>query len=335
MVHFEVFFFFGGGGGGSTYKAKPRAYEHICMPCQLTFPAGLLDRGGRGRGAAILYTKLSGGWKLQTVFSMFVGVNRTVALRDLVFLVLRYLSAETIGVLTVTNYSIKLHMLCILYGCIKKEDWDQILFSFSTDKDRRTDSRIRRKNTAQPRSLCFFFWSGCQFFYLCQCWKRREFDRNDPDKSEFTIEDWDISEKAWTAASFPHASWLNLFVFWKAGLLDLDHAIPVDLKRRKFQKVFIFWKFCMHLHSMCLGPRRGSGKWSRAVRSLAWPATFVCRPHCDWSDRLLRTPAEWASKAMFMFFKKKLGWGWEGEKKTPLSEKLATVQSLAIPKLMY
>ena len=25
----------------------------------------------------------------------------------------------------------------------------QILFSFSTDKDRRTDSRIRRKNTAQ------------------------------------------------------------------------------------------------------------------------------------------------------------------------------------------
>ena len=27
----------------------------------------------------------------------------------------------------------------------------QILFSFSTDKDRRTDSRIRRKNTAQPR----------------------------------------------------------------------------------------------------------------------------------------------------------------------------------------
>ena len=27
----------------------------------------------------------------------------------------------------------------------------QNLFSFSTDKDRRTDSRIRRKNTAQPR----------------------------------------------------------------------------------------------------------------------------------------------------------------------------------------
>ena len=27
----------------------------------------------------------------------------------------------------------------------------QILFSFSSDKDRRTDSRIRRKNTAQPR----------------------------------------------------------------------------------------------------------------------------------------------------------------------------------------
>ena len=37
---------------------------------------------------------------------------------------------------------------------------NQILFSFSSDKDRKTDSRIRRKNTAQPR--------------------------NDPDKSEFT-----------------------------------------------------------------------------------------------------------------------------------------------------
>ena len=28
---------------------------------------------------------------------------------------------------------------------------NQILFSFSSDKDRRTDNRIRRKNTAQPR----------------------------------------------------------------------------------------------------------------------------------------------------------------------------------------
>ena len=28
---------------------------------------------------------------------------------------------------------------------------NQILFSFSSDKDRRTDSRIRRKNTVQPR----------------------------------------------------------------------------------------------------------------------------------------------------------------------------------------
>ena len=96
----------------------------------------------------------------------------------------------------------------------------QILFSFSTDKDRRTDSRIRRKNTVGESrkftrssrcgfvaqwleratrirktlgsipggaALCFFVWSGCQFFYLCRCWKRREFDKNDPDKSEFTI----------------------------------------------------------------------------------------------------------------------------------------------------
>ena len=29
--------------------------------------------------------------------------------------------------------------------------FNQILFSFSSDKDRRTDSRIRRKDTAQPR----------------------------------------------------------------------------------------------------------------------------------------------------------------------------------------
>ena len=36
-----------------------------------------------------------------------------------------------------------------------------------------TDSRIRRKNTAQPRR---------------ESNPRREFDRNDPDKSEFTIE---------------------------------------------------------------------------------------------------------------------------------------------------
>ena len=32
-----------------------------------------------------------------------------------------------------------------------KKSFYQILFSFSTDKDRRTDSRVRRKNTAQPR----------------------------------------------------------------------------------------------------------------------------------------------------------------------------------------
>ena len=43
------------------------------------------------------------------------------------------------------------------------------------------------EKTAQPRrkilgsipggaALCFFVWSGCQFFYLCRSWKRREFD---------------------------------------------------------------------------------------------------------------------------------------------------------------
>ena len=102
---------------------------------------------------------------------------------------------------------------------------NQILFSFSSDKDRRTDSRIgRKKHSAAPpgieprvlrilvarsnhwatkpqrelrvnsrlspscrnsqdpgfdscrAALCFFVWSGCQFFYLCRSWKRREFD---------------------------------------------------------------------------------------------------------------------------------------------------------------
>ena len=95
-------------------------------------------------------------------------------------------------------YSHKIHVLAVSETWLSSLDSDgdittwQILFSFSTDKDRRTDSRIRRKNTAQPRgaALCFFVWSGCQFFYLCRCWKRREFDRNDPDKSEFTITTW-------------------------------------------------------------------------------------------------------------------------------------------------
>ena len=76
---------------------------------------------------------------------------------------------------------------------------NQTFFSFSSDKDRRTDSRIRQKNTARcgfvaqwleratrirktvgsipgGAALCFFVWSGCQFFYLCRSWKRREFE---------------------------------------------------------------------------------------------------------------------------------------------------------------
>ena len=76
---------------------------------------------------------------------------------------------------------------------------NQILFSFNSDEDRRTDSRIRRKNSSRfgfiaqwleratrirktlcsipgGAALCFFVWSGCQFFYLCRSWKRREFE---------------------------------------------------------------------------------------------------------------------------------------------------------------
>ena len=30
--------------------------------------------------------------------------------------------------------------------------------------------------TAGGAALCFFVWSGCQFFYLCRSWKRREFE---------------------------------------------------------------------------------------------------------------------------------------------------------------
>ena len=64
---------------------------------------------------------------------------------------------------------------------------NQILFSFSSDKDRRTDfvaqwleraTRFRMFLGSIPggAALWFFVWSGCQFFYLCRSWKRREFD---------------------------------------------------------------------------------------------------------------------------------------------------------------
>ena len=38
--------------------------------------------------------------------------------------------------------------------------------------------RIRKTLGSIPggAALCFFVWSGCQFFYLCRCWKRREFE---------------------------------------------------------------------------------------------------------------------------------------------------------------
>ena len=44
---------------------------------------------------------------------------------------------------------------------------NQILFSFSS-------AGIRQRSTLG--ALCVFVWSGCQFFYLCRSWKRREFD---------------------------------------------------------------------------------------------------------------------------------------------------------------
>ena len=46
----------------------------------------------------------------------------------------------------------KQELLCIIQSCFLKKYFKvNQLFSFSSDKDRRTDSRIRRKNTAQPR----------------------------------------------------------------------------------------------------------------------------------------------------------------------------------------
>ena len=44
-----------------------------------------------------------------------------------------------------------------------------------------SSTRIRKTLGSIPggAALCFFVWSGCQFFYLCRCWKRREFDRHD------------------------------------------------------------------------------------------------------------------------------------------------------------
>ena len=40
-------------------------------------------------------------------------------------------------------------------------------------------TRIRKILGSIPggAALCFFVWSGCQFFYLCRSWKRREFDQ--------------------------------------------------------------------------------------------------------------------------------------------------------------
>ena len=59
------------------------------------------------------------------------------------------------------------------------------LFSFSSDKDRRTDSRIRRKKktkTAQPRRESNP--GSCELFVGAE---REELIRNDPDKSEFVV----------------------------------------------------------------------------------------------------------------------------------------------------
>ena len=62
------------------------------------------------------------------------------------------------------------------------------LYKFSslsapTKIEKLTAGSDEKKNTAQPlgsipggAALCFFVWSGCQFFYLCRSWKRRQFD---------------------------------------------------------------------------------------------------------------------------------------------------------------
>ena len=50
-------------------------------------------------------------------------------------------------ILTGNHSKTRTYLKLALIGIIP----NQILFSFSSDKDRRTDSRIRRKNTAQPR----------------------------------------------------------------------------------------------------------------------------------------------------------------------------------------
>ena len=74
-----------------------------------------------------------------------------------------------------------------------------ILFSFSSDKDRRTDSRIRRKNTAQLRRnrtqglantelRCIFSSDPAVSSSIFVGAEREEnLIRNDPDKSEFTV----------------------------------------------------------------------------------------------------------------------------------------------------
>ena len=82
---------------------------------------------------------------------------------------------------------------------------NDILFSFSSDKDRRTDSRIRRKKKhsaaplgIEPRVLRILLARSNHFFFSSDpavsssifvgAEREKNFIRNDPDKSEFTIE---------------------------------------------------------------------------------------------------------------------------------------------------
>ena len=42
--------------------------------------------------------------------------------------------------------------------------------------DESSEFLIEGAQWASQIALCFFVWSGCQFFYLCRSWKRRKFD---------------------------------------------------------------------------------------------------------------------------------------------------------------
>ena len=91
-------------------------------------------------------------------------------------------------------------------------------------------------------ALCFFVWSGCQFFYLCRSWKRREFDKNDPDKSEFTIQKsvlwnlWKALQPGWALFSWEDYNFVYYSIDreWRRRVTTVPEQCSIRASRRAF-----------------------------------------------------------------------------------------------------